>query len=1103
MSIHPSVYLLSRRLWIVPAVTGAVAAVLFCMSLPEETWPGYPASLTAAAAGLAPPSQAAHPLFAWLARGLAALDAAALPVRLQLFGALCGTLSVMLTGWLAGRAILFCACDDAGGGGRADAPEWEDGEDDRAYAGDGLPPEVEAHNRRMLRVAAAGGMAAAFLLMFSAPVFAAATRLDNSVWTLALALSSLALFPAAPGVPACAVRLALSFFFFALGCFESAVFLLLLPCYLFFLFRVLAFAPGRASALCGLAAAGAAAVALAVCLFRLNGGDTAPQAPLAFAVDYARQLAYGHYHELSRFFPRRGWLLVALQAGVPAFLLLFGLPLLFKERRVSALAALFLLAAFAAPALLGGPFSAPELLRAAGRQPAALCALLAAAAGVALAAALNMAWRAKEVEADDVADEVDAADAGRLPGWTRVAAGMVFVALCVAVAVLPWLTLRRADSGGGAFADRIAREMLEVMGERTCLISNGTLDRHLLIQAAMLKRPLTLITLRGRPVPAETEALARLIDESPLFADKNRRRLKNALSLGTVSFVLEWFRAEPDAGCLAMVFAAPEIWTACGYRAVPEGLAFGGARAAEAPASDALLRKNVAFQERVAPLLASRPGEGADLAALRGFLRMRAGFAANELGILLEDAERFDSAYQAYECATEIDPMNFSAAANGYAVAHAQNLHPERHDRLKARMRAVWEGYPPGRRNLAAVMQNFGSIRQAEFYRQQTRGWSSIGARAVATDRIRKVQALSGLSGASALLGDAAAYLQMRDTAKAEAAYLAALELDPASRDALVGLCTLTLGAGRVPEAEAWLSRARAAGTARETLLYQEAVLAIVKKEHEKALNLLAEATKKHPEDLRYRALQADLLLEQGDIKWVEHTVLPGIQKALKGREHALIHAIRGAMLKKKGTRFYSEARQAMLAALALNADQPDIWKVLFELDLAIGNPEFTETDARNRLRITADDAIANYLLGSLLLARSELESAEDFLRRSIESRPTAAACNDLAENLRLLKRLPDAEVFARKALELQPGLSPALDTLACVLCDVGRYGEAAQAAGQAVAARPDHAPYQLTLLRAQVGLGDREGVRQRLEWLARAGREIPEALRKEIEAMP
>jgi uncharacterized protein HemY len=234
----------------------------------------------------------------------------------------------------------------------------------------------------------------------------------------------------------------------------------------------------------------------------------------------------------------------------------------------------------------------------------------------------------------------------------------------------------------------------------------------------------------------------------------------------------------------------------------------------------------------------------------------------------------------------------------------------------------------------------------------------------------------------------------------------------------------------------------------------------------------------------------------------VEKSVLPQMQKALKNPDHLLIHAVRGFLLKKKGPNFYAEARLSLIRALSINAAMPDLWGALFELDLALGRQDFTEADARNLLNIEPDHALANYLMGALLLSRGKLQEAEDFLRRSIEKEPTAANCNDLGENLRRQKKLVDAETFVRQALAIAPGLLPALDTLACVLYDAGKYQEAAQQAAKAVASQPKHPTFQLTLLRIQIKQGDYEGVQKRLTALEELEVAIPEDLKKEIEPL-
>ena len=246
----------------------------------------------------------------------------------------------------------------------------------------------------------------------------------------------------------------------------------------------------------------------------------------------------------------------------------------------------------------------------------------------------------------------------------------------------------------------------------------------------------------------------------------------------------------------------------------------------------------------------------------------------------------------------------------------------------------------------------------------------------------------------------------------------------------------------------------------------------------------------------------ADLLLSRGDVQYVERQLLPDMQRALGNADHFLVHTVRGAALRCKGPAFYKEARLSLLCALAQNAALTDVWTDLLKLDFSMGNSDLTESDARKLLGINPDHAFANYLMGNVLLLRGALRESEDFLRRSIEKTPTAAACNDLAENLRLQRRLSDAEPFARRALALEPELPPALDTLACILFDAGHYEEAEQAAAKAVAGKPQLATYQLNLLRAQLRTGNKEGVRQRLDALSQENGAIPDSLLKEISAM-
>ncbi|MEI7902161.1 MAG: tetratricopeptide repeat protein [bacterium] len=725
-------------------------------------------------------------------------------------------------------------------------------------------------------------------------------------------------------------------------------------------------------------------------------------------------------------------------------------------------------------------------------------AILAVAAAMGISACLLFFGPDDRPRGDDLAIENEG-EGYRGSRILHMCAGGLLSVLLLLVLATPWRSFHQVDARRDLFADETAREMLTVMKERTWLISNGYLDNHLLIQAHMLNKPLTLITLRLHALPQEEERTRQLIASSPVFAGQNRQRLQNALSLGMVRFVMEWFTTDPQAGSRAMVLATPDIWTACGYRAVPEGLAFGGVHPDQKVDLTKIEEENRTLTDRIIPLLLKQDEKTGYVATLGEMLRMKAGLAANELGVMLEDLNQTEAAYQAYARASQIDPMNISAAINGYTLASRQKIHPEALDRLKAKIKTAMTSRSYQAQGLTGIFQNYGTIRQQAFYQQQAVLWSFRGAPAVATDKNRKALALSEQTGVAALVENALFYVQANDFAKAEACYLAALEKDDSNKGALFGLSVLMILQRNTPAAEKWMQKALAAGVGKDDLLYQTIKLAILKEDFAQALTLLTEATKKYPKDLRYWTLQVDLLLNQGDTQLVEHTVLPKMQKALNNPNHFLIHTVRGFLLRKKGPGQFKAARLSLLRALSLNAALPDIWSALFELDLALGNPEFTEMDARNLLNSDPDHAFANYLMGSLLMARGKLQEAEDFLRRSIEKLPTAAACNDLGENLRRQNKLVEAESFARQACVLDPKLLHALDTLACILFDAGKYDEAAQTATQAVASRPDCPAYQFTLLRAQIKQGDKNGVLQRLDALAEVKVDIPEALQKEI----
>jgi len=1014
MVLHPSFLKSSKRLVHFLPIPGVVAAATYLLTLSHGVHPGLSAALTAEAAGVIPPSEAAHPIFSLVTRGVAALDLFSLPVRLNLFSAFCGTLCAMLLYHLVSKLILFSACEDAGGGGR---------ESDDAVIE--LPAEVAAYNQQMFPLALTGGLVSAFIFIFMAPSWSAAIRLDKGLFDLVLALAALNLFPWA-GTPYRFFRLTCSAILFVLGLFDSAVFLLVLPCYAFFMFRAFLTSKKRAAIMGGFLVAGLAGSLLAVFAYAQNSEEAHGVTLLPLLRSYMHALRVSHYHELHSIFPRSGGFLLMVQIGVPVLVLLFGGKILFKEKQIYTVLALLLFMGVAVPGILNLPIAPFFIFQSIRHLPVFESAILAAFTAMVLASFLVF------LKPDDAHQEQLDADKDRGAAPSRIPLVVLHGIVCILlpilallVLVVPLLSFHEVSTRCGRFADETARAMLDQMNGRTWLISNGYLDNHLLIQAAMRKQPLNLVPLRSQTSVKETARLSRLIADSPYFEKKYQQRLQNAISLGIVRFVREWFMTDPEAGSRAMVFATPDLWISCGYVAVPEGLAFGGIRSGHKLGLTNLVEANKVFIGRVLPLL---PKEGFGyVVALSEVLRMKVGFAANELGVLLEEQGEMDAAYQAYSQASQVDPANISAVVNGYALATAQKMTSKEIGRLSKKVKELTDGRNDQSLEITGIIQDYGTIRQQAFYQQQAKIWSSRWVRSVAADKRQKSLALSGQTGVDILIENASIYVQSGEAVKAEACYVAALEKDPANPVALSAMCLITVNQNKTAETRKWVQRALDAGIKKDTLLYPMITLAILDKDNVLALRLLGEATREFPTDLRYWTLQAEVLLGQGDLLMVEKVVLPKMQIALENPDHYLVHALRGCLLKKKGQVYFVEARLSLLRALSINAAMPDLWNSILELDLAMGKPEFTEADARNLLTIEPDHVLANYLMGSLLLSRGKLQESEFFLRRSIKKTPTVAACKDLGENLRLQQKLtsfrtpiPDALQKEINALENQ-----------------------------------------------------------------------------------
>ena len=388
MNIHPSSHQLSIKLYPYLPLPATIAAVTYLASLSDSTYPGNSASLTAAAALLTAPSGSDHPLFAWIARNVASLPFSTLPIRMNLFSALCGTLCAVLLFSLVARLVFYFACKKKRGRagrsvGRNLSPV------------SAIPSEVEVLNRKTLRIAVIAGLVASLLLTFSVAHWSASTRLDTGTFHLLLALASFQLLLSHKTTLRKSMRiplLTLSAFIYTLGFFDFAAFVLLLPCFMYYLLIAIRRTSHRRrkALVSGLLLAGLFAASIAYSAYCLN--RTPPYSDSLFHTlfTFATDLVAHHYQECRSFFPSSGWILLMAQTGLPSIFMLFWMPSLFMGRKPTTLLALFLLTLSTAPSFLILPCSIWFCSQSGDSLPVFGYTVTASAAAVAVAVCLKL-----------------------------------------------------------------------------------------------------------------------------------------------------------------------------------------------------------------------------------------------------------------------------------------------------------------------------------------------------------------------------------------------------------------------------------------------------------------------------------------------------------------------------------------------------------------------------------------------------------------------------------------------------------------------------------------------------------------------------------------
>ncbi len=1063
----------ANRNWIALGIALATLALYWVMLSPTA-FPGSSANLTSVCLGLEPRLAPGHPL--WMSCVLSArlLPAGVAVYALNLWSALCGALSVallfrFLSRWVEKRIVL------------------DDGLTERA-------PQIAA---------LAAGLTGAFAFATSLPLWVASTRLNVLTFHALLLVLAFNLLQDNQDRADIWRPFALALLC-GVGCAESALFLLMTPFFTAMLLMSL-YARGQCTwgRIAGVALTGLAGTTMyGWAATQFAGSEGFVLAGYSGRLAVVGRMLMLQLAELRELLPRSGWIWVLILVYLPWLAVQFEARNGFSRRREAAsmvfhavLILLVLPVQFNSSSL---PWSAnlPE-----GRLPVLEMLLTAMTLGY-----LTSFWSLCFMDSPELSEDDDplsrnkTRDAKNISKALRQTAGAVALLLVLLITAAAVLNAAPASGRGGRFMDSYAHTLLDQLKPDSWLVTDGLIDTNLRLAARERGQKIQLISLPSERHPLQIRQLCKVLETDPAFAGERIRYL-NAARLGCVALLQEWLVTDPaDAAERLVFYAPPDLLFEAGLTAQADRLVFRGVKEIEALRSRPLLEEHRLFWAEMQELL-DGPVKGVPVNALRGVLRRHVSMAANNLGVLLEDLERREEAGSAYLQALEFDAENFSAKLNrvvltrkGAATAAQEAAELEAAEALRALK------HRPDSGRLARF---YGYVRVPSEFARQSSEWMRFGQPRMAEASLKRALDLAR-PGTENLFLQELAFIHLSNSRpdEGEAAYRQVLENAPADHGALMGMVRVASMRQDYQAAREWLAKADKAGVLNRHISLEQARIEIAEGSYAQAQRRLQALTDGDAAWLEAWALQANLLIAQNRADEAERDILPRMKKVSLDSPRYITALTEANILRAKGPAFFKPARESFLLALRLQPGSRSVLSEILKLDFAVNDLPSAERHAAALLRLDRDDGMANYVMGSILVERGELEGAEEYLRRAVTAGPTTSNCNDLAEVLRLLKKLPEAEQSARRALELKAENPFACDTLACVLLDAGRIDEALAASVKAREFLPDLAAFKLTAARILEARGDKVESRVLVHELRRRRAELSATQWRELEAL-
>lgn len=748
-----------------------------------------------------------------------------------------------------------------------------------------------------------------------------------------------------------------------------------------------------------------------------------------------------------------GWMWVFFLSVVPFGVSLFSCNVAFNKEPGWMQWIFHIAMSLASVLAVATPASAGSLMADAGILPVVASACAAFTSGY-LAAYWFVLTRAR-VRINESRDDVPVALMGRMFGIVAgsILAGVYVVALAI--------NLFRFDGLKGEFADRMAEAILDDMGGKKWLVTDGTLDNHLKMAIRRKGLAVRLIEL-SRDLDAEYLKELQGIVRDEKIGGERCEELALSLKLGVLSFVRDWFEFAPETAGEVAIYGAPDLWYAAGKKPVPEACFF----TAEGTAARRDETDVRAVREKMLSLLPVKKGWGSlsilktknPVERMRLELRRHLGFVANDRGVYLQDNGEELQAFETYEqVLDEIDNDNLCALFNLFEMTRGRFAQAiARKDEYDRRIKLVVEDNAR-RYKLWSLANYYGYIRSPEIFIRLGFAWARSGRPGEALNQIRRAIDFVPSDRKTVLLNMMASlYASEDERAKSRKVYEYVLHGNENDHDALIGMMRLSLLDGDSEAALRYLEKATAQGGDSREIRVELAMVKLMKNDLSGAKEILRGLTDEDGADMRAWSLLAAVTMQQSDAekdaqakiafdKELEDVILPQMEKNTTNANDYYVQTTKAFLLMRKGAEARRAARDALAKAARMRPDAQATQDLVLGLDISLADEISAEKHAREILLRDRKHPLANYVMGAMALRQGEYREAELYLKRSADhERAVVLAMNDLAEIYRRQKNWDEAERYARKAVATDPRLYVAYETLGSVLMDRG--GDLAEA---------------------------------------------------------